>query len=1274
MATSDEDIIPVRDGRAVHPVHIAPEQMYWLSRMEPEELREKYVGLQDDFFTLKKFSIKQEDKIKKLQTKVKRVISDRERETPKKGYDLGKHEARETIESQKSLIQQMTIRNEQLEKKVKLANIQLTEAQRNKPLLFRHVGPRVDSGLKQGRKLSVSTPPSRRRNHLPPRPHSTPPKPPQEDQEDSVLETPETLKKYENPSQEMLPERVRKVLEEARERILSLESDRDELQEQLAEIQTRSEETTYEWQQKVANLEEELTHLQGNVRERDVREERDSVALVRAQREVRTLTSQVTALQQHLTTAEEQVASYKIKRDTYENDIDNATKKLHTAEQELRELQQEARSLKLQLREEKESYQVLKREVEQLQKENEKLTSLSLASEQHQEGRTNQVEQLTKQVKQLEAALQTDLEERGALLERLGADKEELAKQEIEIKEFQTKCLGLQEELESANQKLEIFTKASSFDMADLQEAMEILKEKRRGTYRPTLSEKELQDEIIKLKSRYADLQMVYREKSLELKETSILLSKHNQTYKGLEAELRQTHNEAAEKEKKLEETIKTLQETIQRRDSRQDKLEKQLLSVTDKSMREKIESMNTSGELSQTLKLGRHDNILEFHISKVTYHSDEFEKLKTFLSWTVPFALEDPLQHTNVMVGTQASYNHSALYKIQMNHENLESLREDIVTVSAYILLESGHPVKVGVGSLVLGEVLQHPRNTLHGTLDLTRTHDLEDQVDIISIKEKESIGTLAFWFRLQRPCEEEINRYLRSVGMLVEATRGQGVVPQQATDMLKSLGVINPRQAQHHQVKPKTTRKEKTPKNRVSSSNDLSAQDLPESSKEDNESEVKTDLDEKEEDRESSMGDDQAHTSPKHREVAEDSTPTKGKVKGSAKGGKESNEEHSPMPETSKTRRAQRVGSASSTKTFKVSSSSTSQSETDSPVHQTHEEEEIPTRESKKRVKSSVPKRQSSGRSKVQLVRPASAAPPKPPRSFTYNSSEETSTSSKQDNLHTEKTKTPDLPAAEEEQSEQEESDSDTMFEESNASDTDMKLVTVLGIKETEATGAEDTSEETSSLDQDSRSQKSLMRRIKNECSVSSPSPSSQTITSDSEGVVAQVHKSSKNKKDKIYVEICSLSFHPRAKVTKDRSVSLVFVDYHGFLGLPPQQLETPMSLPKPKKGQKVFFNFGQELKVYEGSRTRAALEKLMAQEQAVIRFTITSEPPPHLQDSHDCMDIGYTFVDLHDLVARQTDMEEEELAIKDADGKTIGVLVVSVRAIQVLSQLQR
>lgn len=117
----------------------------------------------------------------------------------------------------------------------------------------------------------------------------------------------------------------------------------------------------------------------------------------------------------------------------------------------------------------------------------------------------------------------------------------------------------------------------------------------------------------------------------------------------------------------------------MRRKDERCDKLETQILTLTNQRMKETVEELGSS--LTQTVGLGKHDNVLEFHIDRVVFDPPEFSHLKTFVSWTVPFSLEDPLQHTNVVRGSEANYKYSALYKFQVNSRNLTSLREDTVT-----------------------------------------------------------------------------------------------------------------------------------------------------------------------------------------------------------------------------------------------------------------------------------------------------------------------------------------------------------------------------------------------------------------------------------------------------------------------------------------------------------------------------------------------------------------------------------------------------------------
>lgn len=75
------------------------------------------------------------------------------------------------------------------------------------------------------------------------------------------------------------------------------------------------------------------------------------------------------------------------------------------------------------------------------------------------------------------------------------------------------------------------------------------------------------------------------------------------------------------EKENNLNLTIKSLEETLKRRGERHDRLEHQLLMLTDKGLRDKQDLLDEA-KLSQTVSLSKHDNALEFHIDSVTFEA----------------------------------------------------------------------------------------------------------------------------------------------------------------------------------------------------------------------------------------------------------------------------------------------------------------------------------------------------------------------------------------------------------------------------------------------------------------------------------------------------------------------------------------------------------------------------------------------------------------------------------------------------------------------------
>ncbi|KAG0713018.1 X-linked retinitis pigmentosa GTPase regulator-interacting protein 1 [Chionoecetes opilio] len=218
----------------------------------------------------------------------------------------------------------------------------------------------------------------------------------------------------------------------------------------------------------------------------------------------------------------------------------------------------------------------------------------------------------------------------------------------------------------------------------------------------------------------------------------------------------------------------------------------------------------------------------------------------------------------------------------------------------------------------------------------------------------------------------------------------------------------------------------------------------------------------------------------------------------------------------------------------------------------------------------------------------------------------------------------------------------------------------------------------------------------------------------SSDSEGVVAVVSKTRKNNHSRIYVQVTSITLLQDCGVLQDPMVELIFVDYHGFLGLPPDQLETPVSLPKNAQGNILNFNFGQEFSVDKKQHpTRVqALTELMGG-RGILKFTITSEPSEEMQDTHDCQDLGsdggsenkpdrsdvqlraclacrsaesgfvvlsvntltdkYAYVDLHHMAREKQDMLDGLLAVESAeDGSQIGVLKVTLRIVKSLEYL--
>ncbi|XP_056105817.1 protein fantom [Rhinichthys klamathensis goyatoka] len=162
-------------------------------------------------------------------------------------------------------------------------------------------------------------------------------------------------------------------------------------------------------------------------------------------------------------------------------------------------------------------------------------------------------------------------------------------------------------------------------------------------------------------------------------------------------------------------------------------------------------------------------------------------------------------------------------------------------------------------------------------------------------------------------------------------------------------------------------------------------------------------------------------------------------------------------------------------------------------------------------------------------------------------------------------------------------------------------------------------------------------------------------------------------RKKGDRLRVEILSLSFNPSSSVALDYSVHQVYVEYR-LLGIPMETTETPMSLRKPTDGEEIHYNFTRVIHVdsLEAAPLRHYLYTMLEgtdPNQGRLKFTVVSEP---MNEQEECEDVGYAHLDLRELLLTGNDVIEEQIDVVSADEEqdVVGKLKVSVEAAQALT----
>ncbi|KAJ6665950.1 hypothetical protein lerEdw1_000854 [Lerista edwardsae] len=179
-------------------------------------------------------------------------------------------------------------------------------------------------------------------------------------------------------------------------------------------------------------------------------------------------------------------------------------------------------------------------------------------------------------------------------------------------------------------------------------------------------------------------------------------------------------------------------------------------------------------------------------------------------------------------------------------------------------------------------------------------------------------------------------------------------------------------------------------------------------------------------------------------------------------------------------------------------------------------------------------------------------------------------------------------------------------------------------------------------------------------------------ESVTDSDDCIVPDpVSASLKQTGEKIRIEIISLSL-TESQVAADDTIQRLFVECK-FSSFPAD--ETPVSLPKPKTGQRVYYNYSHVIRVDQANnKARRDFLKAMLQgsepSPGSIRFTVVSDPPEDEQDL-ECEDIGFAYVSLSKIFWDGRDIVEQDIDIFDSqdDKALIGKLKITVEALHAL-----
>nr|XP_048282741.1 protein fantom isoform X2 [Myodes glareolus] len=705
-----------------------------VSRVSREELEDRFLRLHDENILLKQHARKQEDKIKRMATKLIRLVNDKKRYERVGGgpQRLGRDvEMEEMIEQLQEKVHELERQNEVLKNRLISAKQQL-QGQGHRQTPHSRVQARINTGR---RRASATT---------------------------GLQECPRKGVRFQNideaeTAQPTLTKYGSSLLEEARGEIRNLENVIQSQRGQIEELEHLAEILKTQLRRKENEIELSLLQLREQQATDQRSNIRDNVELIKLHKQLVEKSNALSVIEGKFIQLQEKQRTLRISHDALMANGDELNTQLKDQRLKCCSLEKQlhsARFAERRVEELQDRINDLEKERELLKENYDKLYNSAFSAAQEEQWRLKE-QQMKVQIAQLETALKSDLTDKTEVLDKLKTERDQNEKLVQENRELQLQCLQQRQQLDELKSRMRFFNQESDINADDLSEALLLIKAQKEQKNGDLSFLEKVDNKLNKdLEHSMKELQATHAETVQELEKTrNMLIMQHkiNKDYQmEVEAVTQKMENLQQDYELKVEQYVHLLDI----RTARIQKLEAQLKDIAygTKQYKFKPEIMpdDSVDEFDETIHLERGENLFEIHINKVTFSSETLQASgdKEPVTFCTYAFYDFELQTTPIVQGLHPEYNFTSQYLVHVNDLFLQYIQKNTVTLELHQAYSTDYET-IASCQLRFHEILEKS-GRIFCTASLVGTKG-----DI------PNFGTVEYWFRLRVPMDQAIRLY---------------------------------------------------------------------------------------------------------------------------------------------------------------------------------------------------------------------------------------------------------------------------------------------------------------------------------------------------------------------------------------------------------------------------------------------------------------------------------------------------------------------------------